>query len=76
MSTRLTKPVTRLVEIDGQQWNVTITKDGVTYRQYKSRTPLVLPHGTGLVRAAMLKADAERAAKGKTKRRRVKRGAL
>lgn len=72
--TRLTKPVTRVVEIDGKLWNVTITANGVEYREYKRRKGYLLPHGAGIVRAVTMFVEQQRREKGK--RRKVKRGAL
>lgn len=73
--TRLTKPITRVVEVPGHgTMNVTLTADGITFRQFKKRSALTLPYGSAIVRAAYLKADEIRAAK-KTKKR-VRRGAL
>lgn len=72
--TRLTKPVTRLVETRDGPMNVTLTREGITFRGYKRRTTLLLPYGSAIVKAAMMKADQERAAKGR--KRKVRRGAL
>ena len=76
MSTRLTKPVTRLVEIDGKPMNVTITATGVEYREYKRRTAYLLPHGSAFVRAVTLYVEQQRREKGKGRKRKITRGSL
>ncbi|MBA3645315.1 MAG: hypothetical protein H0W63_03985 [Gemmatimonadaceae bacterium] len=77
MATKLTKPVTRLVEIrGGERWNVTLTPDGVSFRPYQCRTAFLLPYPAAITRAAWLKADADKAAKGTKRKRRVTRGRL
>ena len=73
--TRLTKPVTRVVEVPGHgTMNVTLTADGITFRQFKKRSALMLPYGAAIVRAAYLKADEIRAEK--KKRRKVRRSVI
>lgn len=75
--TRLTKPVTRVVMVDGQPMNVTLDYAGITFRYFRARTSMTLPYGVGLVRAAMLLGDQKRAArKGGKKGKRVKRSAV
>lgn len=81
--TRLSKPVTRVVIIDGQPVNVTLSYSGVTFRFYRSRkgSAMLLPYPAALVRAAMLHGDAKLAARAGAKkpskrRKPVRRGAL
>ena len=76
--TRLTKPVTRVIEVpDTGTMNVTLTAHGIAFRPFRGRatTTLLLPYGTALVHAAMLQGDANIAAR-KKRRRRVRRGSL
>ncbi len=75
MTTRLSKPVTRVVEVDGKPMNVTLGPLGVTFREYKRRTGFLLPYGSAFLRAVTLHVEAERRAKGRKPRRKV-RGAL
>ncbi len=70
--TRLSRPVTRLVETSHGPMNVTLTADGISFRAFRSRTSLLLPYGTAIVKAAMLKADQTRA----KRKKRVSRGSL
>lgn len=72
--TVLTKPVTRVVEIDGKKWNVTITLNGVEYREYKRRKGFLLPHGSAIIRAVTMYVEQQRREKGK--RRKIKRSAV
>lgn len=72
--TRLTKPVTRLVDTSEGPMNVTLTRDGISFRGYKKRTTMLLPYGTAIYKAAWLKADQELAGKRKG-RKRIRRGA-
>lgn len=83
MATRLSKPVTRVIEVDGQLMNVSLGYAGVTFRYYRSRkaSEMLLPYPTALIRAAMLCGDAKLAAragirKTKSRKRPVRRGAL
>lgn len=66
--TRLTKPVTRLVEIDGHLWNVTLDYAGVTFRAFRahSSSAFTQPYSQALTRAAWLN--------GAGKKKRIKRG--
>lgn len=67
--TRLTKPVTRVIELPSHgPMNVTLTADGIAFRPYRARTTLLIPYGTALVKAAMMKADADRDEKRKRRR--------
>lgn len=70
--TRLTKPVTRVVEISGDRWNVTLDYAGVTFRPFRCRTRLTLPYPMALTRAAWIAGEKD----GKRKPKRVKRGKL
>lgn len=72
--TTLTKPVTRLIEIDGKKWNVTITVNGIEYREFKRRKGFLLPHGPAIVRAVTMFVEQQRREKGK--RRKIKRSAV
>jgi len=54
MTTRLRKPVTRVVEISGDLWNVTLDYAGVTFRAYRGRLSITLPYPGALARAAWL----------------------
>lgn len=74
MKTRLTKPVTRIVEVDGKTWNVTITALGVEYREYKRRKGFLLPHGSGIIRAVTMFVEQQRREKGR--KRKITRGTL
>lgn len=72
MTTRLTRPVERLVR-DKQGTEIVIALDlhGITFR--KPRTPrrsaLVLPYGVANLRAAQLEADRVRDSRGVVRRR-------
>lgn len=69
--TKLTKPVRREVETPaGRTLIVTLTPEGVLYREKRRRTSYLLPHGLAFIDAVRLKA-AE-----KVVRRRVRRGLL
>lgn len=72
MSTRLTKPVTRVVEIDGKPVNVTITANGVQYREWKRHTSFLLPHSVAFLRAVTLHVEANR----KGRKRKVRRSVI
>lgn len=74
MTTRLIKPVTRVVEVDGKKWNVTITVNGVEYREYKRRKGFLLPHGSAIIRAVTLYVEQQR--REKKKARKIRRGSL
>lgn len=74
MTTRLTKPVTRVVEVDGKPMNVTLGPLGITFREYKRRTGFLLPYGSGYLRAVTLYAEQQRREKGKQKKFRARRG--
>lgn len=72
MTMRLTKPVTRIIEISGDRWNVTLGFAGLSFRAYRSpkRSEILLPYPIGLQKAAWLAGDRP------TRKRRVKRGAI
>jgi hypothetical protein len=76
MPTRLTKPVTRVIEIDGKPMNVTLSPLGISFREYKRRTTFLLPYGSAWLRAVTLFVDAQRREKGKTRKLKVRRGSL
>lgn len=59
MTTRLTKPVTRIVTIEGDLWNVTLDYASITFRAFRSpkRSEIMLPYPAGLSRAAWLNGD-------------------
>lgn len=67
--TRLTKPVTRVVEIDGHKWNVTLDYAGVTFRAFRARSSSAFtqPYSQALTRAAWLNGE-------KPAKKRIKRG--
>ena len=76
MTTRLSKPVTRIVEIDGKPVNVTLGPLGITFREYKRRKGFLLPYGSGFLRAITLFVEQQRREKAKGKKFRVQRGKL
>lgn len=64
MATELTRPVRRKVTTRrGEILTVSLTRDGITFRQYGRRTEYVLDYGRAMLRAAEIHAAAERAAK-------------
>ena len=72
MATKLSKPVTRVTEINGDRWNVTLDYAGVSFRPYRGRTLVMLPYTMALTRAAWVAGE-----KDKPKRRkRVKRSKI
>lgn len=56
---RITKPINRVVDIDGSAWNVTLGFAGITFRAYRSRksSEMLLPFPVALSRAAWLNGD-------------------
>lgn len=76
MPTRLTKPVTRVVEIDGKPVNVTLGPLGITFREYKKWKGFLLPYGSGFLRAVTLYVDQQRREKAKGRKLKVQRGKL
>lgn len=68
---RINKPITRVVDIDGSAWNVTLGFAGISFRAYRSRktSEMLLPFPTALSRAAWLNGDKPK------RKRKVKRGA-
>lgn len=71
-TTRLTKPVFRLLVLETRsahgEFVISITAEGIYYRQKGRRTKYLLPHGHAFLQAAKLAADARRAER-KTRRR-------
>lgn len=59
MAMRITKPITRVVDIDGSAWNVTLGYAGISFRAYRSRrtSEMLLPFSTALSRAAWLNGE-------------------
>lgn len=74
MTTRLSKPVTRAIEIDGRPWTVTLGLFGVTFREFRRHKGFLLPYGSGMVRAVTLYVEQQR--REKVKARKLRRGAL
>lgn len=74
MPTKLTKPVTRVIEIDGKPMNVTLGVNGITFREYKRRTAFLLPYGSAWLRAVTLFVEQQRREKAKKRKFRVQRG--
>lgn len=70
--TRLNKPITRVVTINGDYYNVTMSLAGISFRRFRSpeRFELLLPFETALIRAAWINGEKD----GKKRRRTVKRG--
>lgn len=72
MTTRLTRPVTRVIWIDDRAWNVTLGLSSIAFRAYRSpkRTEIMLPLTIALTQAAWVNGEKPK------KRKRVKRSAL
>lgn len=76
MSTKLSKPVTRVVNDErGKPLIVTLTADGVTFRRPRKRESYLLPYAAAETRAQVLACDGVGLATGKRSRR-VSRGLL
>ena len=56
MSTRISKPVTRVIDIGGYPWNVTLNASSITFRAFRSprRSEIILPLSAALQQAAWL----------------------
>lgn len=73
MATKLTKPVAREVATPaGTNLIVTMTPEGVTYREKRRRTTYLMPHAIAYQHAAMLYV----ASRMKQRKKTVKRGLL
>lgn len=74
MTTRLSKPVTRLITIGNDRWNVTLGFSGVEFRAFRSpsRSAILLPYGEALTRAAWIAGAKDK----KPRTRRIKRSVV
>lgn len=69
MATPLTKRVSRAVTTRYHDLVVTLTPDGVEYREKRRRKAFLIPHGVAFQRAIDLAINAERAAKRAAKKK-------
>lgn len=64
MTTRLSKPVRREITVPRHgELIVTVSIEGIYYREKGRRRAFLLPHGVGFQRAVAMQVEAERAEK-------------
>lgn len=77
MATILTRPITRrIIMAEGRPLNVTLTKHGVEFREYKRKISFLYPYPVAFLHAISITLEARRRERdrAKGKRRKVKRG--